>query len=143
MSKSKLAGDCPPNTRTHLGRTWQRTYQPIGAEPSRTAQEFKEECDINRIMRRYQHTGALTHFAKYAPIYGEISSCDLQEAENLLIRARQLFADLPSSLRDRFHTPEAFLDFVQDANNRDEMIALGLTESPEPVVPPPPSIPAA
>jgi len=40
-----------------------------------------------------------------------------------------MFNDLPSSIRSRFgNDPAAFLDFVQDENNADEMVKLGLTE---------------
>jgi len=134
---------CPPETRRHLGRTWQRVITPLGTEPSMTKQEFKNETDINQILKRYQRTGALTHYSKYAPQYGDFTSTDLQQAQNLLITARQMFAELPSSIRSLTQTPEGFLDFVQDPANAAKMAELGLIESPTPVIPPPPSTPAA
>jgi phage internal scaffolding protein len=40
-----------------------------------------------------------------------------------------MFNDLPSSIRSRFgNDPAAFLDFVNDEGNADEMIKLGLIE---------------
>lgn len=134
---------CPPELRKSYGLTWQRVITPVGTEPSLTKQEFKNETDINQILKRYQRTGALTHFAKYAPQYGDFTSTDLQQAQNLLISARNMFAELPSSIRSLTQTPEGFLDFVQNPANADKLAELGLVASPDPVVPPPPSTPAA
>lgn len=104
--------------------------------PSLTRQEFKAECDINNILASFQRTGAMHHFAKYAPEYGEFNACDLQQAQNLLIRARQMFDDLPSSVKREVSTPEGFLSFVQDPANAEKMAALGLTNPRATPVPP-------
>jgi len=106
--------------------------------PSLTRQEFADECDINRILASYQRTGALNHFAKYSASYGDFTACDLQEAQNLLIRARQLFDELPSAVKREVSTPEGFLAFVQDPANAEKMKALGLTK-PVPGVDPAPA----
>lgn len=107
-----------------------RVYQPHGSEPSATKQEFKDDCDINKIMARYQRTGALTHFAKYAGSYGDFTACDLQQAHSLMQRAREMFDALPSSIRNLVMTPEGFLNFVQDPANAARMAELGLTAVP-------------
>lgn len=145
MSITKNAPPCttPNKTRSHYNRTWQRVIQPIGSEPSLTRQEFKNESDINQIMKKYQRTGALTHFAKYAPTYGDFSPCDLQTAQNLILNAEQLFAELPSSIRALTKNPEGFFAFVNDPANAATLVTLGLTKAPEPIVTPPPSTPAA
>lgn len=127
----------PNETRHHYHLSWKRTRTPIGSEGSMTKQEFKDECDINGIMARYQRTGAISHFAKWAPTYGEFSPCDLQSAQNTVIRANQMFAELPSSIRDLTHTPEGFLAFVQDPANAAKLVELGLVPAP-PVIERPP-----
>lgn len=134
---------CPPETRTHLGRTWRRTPQPIGPEPSVTRAEFADDCDINSILKKYQRTGAINHFSKYSPHYGDFTSLDLQQAHNLLIQSQQMFAELPSTVRDYVKTPEGFLDFVQNPANKAKMAELGLIQAEPPIVPVPPSTPAA
>lgn len=111
----------------------------IDESPSRTRQEFKDECDINFILRNYQRTGALNHFAKFGPQYGDFSSIDFHESMNVVASANTMFAELPSKVRRRFgNDPGAFLEFVQDPGNSEEMRKLGLMESPEPAgqVPP-------
>lgn len=130
---------CTPNqtVRAHYNVTWKRTYQPLGSEPSMTKQEFKDETDINKIMARYQRTGAIDHFAKWSPSYGEFSACDLQTAQNIVIRARQMFADLPSSIRNLTESPEGFLKFVQDPQNAPKLVELGLVPAPPAAIKPP------
>ena len=38
---------------------------------SRTRQEFKEECDINNIMRKYKQSGLVEHVKEYGGRYGD------------------------------------------------------------------------
>lgn len=110
--------------------------------PSRTRQEFRDECDINRILSSYQRTGALQHFAKYSGSYGDFTACDFQTAQNLIIRARELFDALPSNIRREVSTPEGFLSFVQDPKNADKMREYGLISEPSAPAPtPPPATP--
>lgn len=105
--------------------TRRRVIHPTSG-PSLTKQEFRQDSDINRIMSRYQKTGAINHYATYAPQYGEFSSCDFHQAQNLVNNARKMFADLPSSIRQLTQTPEGFLDFVQNPANADKLVELGL-----------------
>jgi phage internal scaffolding protein len=97
---------------------------------SRTKQSFAKECDINHIMAKYQKTGAITHFAKHSPQYGIADGQTFQDAMNLVCEAQEMFNELPSSIRSRFgNDPAAFLDFVNDEGNADEMIKLGWIET--------------
>lgn len=104
----------------------------------RTHQEFKDECDINSIMRRYSATGVMPSPWKSPPepIWGDLASVpEFMEAQQLLITARESFADLPSKVRTRFNNdPSQLLAFVQDPKNLDEARALGLA-NPAPVPP--------
>lgn len=79
----------------------------------RTKQEFKDECDINFIMKKYQKTGLMDFVNKYAPHYGEIPAVDYHQACNLVIEARAMFDDMPSSLRKKFdNDPQKFLEAI-------------------------------
>lgn len=96
---------------------------------SRTKQSFKKECDINVIMAKYQKTGAITHFNKHQQNYGMADGQTFQDAMNLVCEAQEMFNDLPSSIRSRFgNDPAAFLEFVQNDENADEMARMGLIE---------------
>ncbi len=94
---------------------------------SRTKQSFKNECDINTIMAKYQKTGAIAHVNKHATEYGFATSADFSTAMRTVTVAQEMFDGLPSSIRNRFNNnPGQFLDFVQDANNKVEGQELGL-----------------
>ena len=104
----------------------QITFPPKG----RTKQSFKDECDINKILAKYQKTGAIAHVNKHGAEYGFATSLDFTGAMLLIKQAQNMFDGLPSSIRNRFaNDPAQFLDFVQDANNEKEMRTLGLLPS--------------
>ncbi len=96
-------------------------------DPSRTKQSFKEECDINTILKRFNITGQLP-VGPLQPQYGDFSGVfDYQTALNAVIAAQDSFNALPATLRNRFaNDPAAFVDFCSDESNREEMIRLGL-----------------
>jgi len=103
-----------------------------------TKQSFREECDINTIMARYQSTGEMPVISERAPQYLDVSAgFDFAQMQDQVLEAQRLFNDLPSSLRNRFaNDPAAFLDYVQDEANRPEMYQLGLLKkSPSELAP--------
>lgn len=116
--------------------------------PGRTLQAFKDECDINKIMSRYNQTGVIDHINRAQPRFGDLQAPDFQDAMNLVIDAEQRFAALPSDVRDRFgNDPARLLSFVADQANAAEAARLGLIDAPAAPVPPmlgtPPAAPAA
>ncbi len=94
----------------------------------RTRQSMTKECDINVIMAQYLKTGSISHFARHSPRYDFADSVTFHDAMNVVMEGDRMFADLPSKLRARFKEPGDFLDFVQDEDNAEEMIELGLRE---------------
>lgn len=98
---------------------------------SRTKQSFRDECDINRIMARYQNTGVLEFVQRREAQYADVSALDYQEACNVVAGANSMFEQLPSALRARFsNSPAKLLEFLDDPSNRQEAVELGLVESP-------------
>lgn len=97
-----------------------------------TEQEHKDECDINNILKKYQTTGLIEHVAKYQGDYHDcIGVGDYLEAQQKIVHAQEMFASLPSQIRERFaNEPSQFLEFVQNEDNKDEMIKLGLMNPP-------------
>lgn len=95
---------------------------------SLTKQEFVAECDINTLMRRYQTAGLVPEVAAGMASYGDFSAeIDFLAAQRTVVRAREQFEALPSSVRDSFNNdPARFLAFVNDRNNIDEAEKLGL-----------------
>lgn len=97
-----------------------------------TEQEHKDECDINNILKKYQTSGLLDHVNTYQGNYQDcIDVGDYFEAQQKISYAQEMFASLPSQIRDRFsNEPANFLEFVQNEDNKDEMIKLGLMNPP-------------
>lgn len=108
---------------------------------SRTKQSFKNECDVNFIMKKYEKTGQITHLQRGTPQSGDFSDfVDYQAALEVVHGAQEMFSNLGARVRARFaNDPQQFLDFIQNPENRDEAIQLGLIEKPKP----PPPAPAA
>lgn len=95
-----------------------------------TAQEFKDECDINKIVAKYDKTGVLTHVNALQASFGDFSGVPTyQEALTLVTEAQAAFMELPAEIRKRFdNDPAQLLAFVGDEKNRDEAIRIGLIE---------------
>lgn len=84
----------------------------------RTKQAQKQESDINWIMEKYQKTGLISHIAKHAPAYGIYSETDFKESMDLITSAQSMFAELPSSVRNRFENdPAKLLGYLEDPEN--------------------------
>lgn len=102
--------------------------------PSRTMQEFKDECDINVLMKRYQKTGLFPQHPGSTPRYvSNIGMPDYQQSLQIVMQAQEEFNSLNSELRKRFdNDPAKFLAFVNNPENGEELIKLGLREAPAP-----------
>lgn len=95
-------------------------------EPTRAKQEFRDECDINRIMMQYGRTGELPQVS--GAVYGDFQSTQTyHDMQNTLIAAENAFKTLPASVRKTFNNdPAAVIDFLNDPANKDKAIELGL-----------------
>lgn len=96
-------------------------------EPTRTKQAFKEECDINTIVRRFGITGQLPTGVRM-PTYGDFTGLsNYHEALNAIAQANEAFDEMPAHVRARFHNnPAEFVDFCSNPDNHKEALKLGL-----------------
>lgn len=125
--------------KPYKNKPFRKAYEPlkrvqIKTIDSRTEQSHLEECDINQILAQFIKTGTYNAslLEKHQKIYGDFSGHDFEEAQNLIARAQSLFEELPSIVRNRFHnSPAQFLDFAGDENNMEEMVEMGLANSPK------------
>lgn len=98
---------------------------------SLTQQQFQKETDINQIMDRYARVGNQPK-SRAEAIFGDFTSIDFLDAQNKIISARAAFMALPSKVRRRFNNePATMLRFLEDPENRDEAVKLGLLNKPE------------
>lgn len=116
-------------------------------EPGRTKQAFKDECDINTIVKRFGLTGELP-VNRRAPTYGDYSNIgNFHDAMNAVLEANETFSKLPARIRSQFdNDPEKFVAFSVQSTNRAQLKEWGLLVPEEPkqgASEPPSATPAA
>jgi phage internal scaffolding protein len=92
-------------------------------------QHFKDECDINNILRQFNITGQLPG-QPLTPRYGDFSGIsDYHTAMNRVIAAQDEFDRLPAQIRARFdNEPANLIEFLENSDNRQEAEDLGLVD---------------
>lgn len=117
-------------------------------EPSMTKQSFKEECDINNIVRKFEATGQIDHInaAHAQGLFTDLpSGLDLQTSLDLIKQSEAAFMALPANVRAQFdNDPVQFVDYVDQAQagNEDfqtQLVTWGVAKDNRP--PPPPAPP--
>ena len=89
--------------------------QKYFTEPSRTKQAFKQECDINHIMKKFKKVAGSEFLNQYQGYlggqFGDFSEVvDYRTALDQINRSKAVFEALPSVLRKRFdNDPAKFL----------------------------------
>lgn len=125
----------------------ERTFSSITGE-SRTKQSFKDEANINTIVRRFNKTGLLP-VRNGQPFYGDFSnSQEFQDAQNQILQVKEIFGNLSAADRATFdNDPGKLIDWLSDSANHAEAVEMGLLpkealKQPEPTPEPPAEPPA-
>lgn len=114
------------------------TKETVG--PSMTKQSFKDECDVNNIMKKFERDGLLDHVSRVEGQYTDFSDApgDFHEAMNAVRKAQEMFESVPASIRAEFgNDPGAFLDWattapVEELRERGLMPAITKDRIPDP-----------
>lgn len=112
----------------------------IFEDESLTQQQFAEDCDLNVLAYRFGLSGKPLPVEAIDPsYYGDLSDVpDLRTALDLVNDAKNKFLELPSKLRNRFdNSPAKLWAFVNDPENADEAVRLGLLARFQDETPPP------
>ena len=85
----------------------------------RTKQSFKDETDINKILRKAQKAGTLSHLQRHGAVYADFSDVpDLLTAHNRIKQGQEMFSELPSEVKKEFGNDMfAFFEYVNDPAN--------------------------
>lgn len=105
--------------------------------PSLTKQEFKEEADINTLVKRFG-LGWEIPAGLRKPQYGDFTGVtDYHSACLAIAQANESFDNLPAEVRREFRNePARFVEFCQDEKNREQLDKWGLVEKPIEAKPP-------
>lgn len=111
-------------------------------DPSLAQQQYLEESDINFIAERAGLNGEMPQIQNLPSYENYEGIFDFQTAMNTIRAAQENFMTYPAKLRERFQNdPQRFLEFVEDPENADEAVKLGLAvKRPEPAPDPKPVI---
>lgn len=104
-------------------------------EPSLTQQSFKDDADINVLVRRFGLDNMpIPPYADDPSYYGDFTNVpDLRTALELVRDAENRFMDLDAKLRAKFdNNPAKLWHWINDPDNGPEAVRLGLLRAPEP-----------
>jgi len=103
--------------------------------PSMTQIHFADECDVNRIVKRFAETGIVQRTQKGPPAYGDATEASYHEAMCHVAIINSQFDALPSGVRAHFaNDPGKYVAAFEDTERRAELQGLGLIE-PDPITP--------
>lgn len=102
----------------------------------KTVQSFKDECDINTIVKRFGITGTLPlNMRTPLPADTVYPLSDYRTLLDTVLAAQKTFGDLPAEVRKRFaNDPQEMMNFLDNPNNLEESYKLGLRNKPAPPV---------
>lgn len=116
---------------------YKKDHPRYSRKARKTEQSHKHLCDIHRIVQGAERTGIVDHVTKRKGNYDNlVGAVDFHQAMNILAQGQQSFEALPPEVRKKFHNDaHEFLSFMENEDNRDEIIALGFDDLHLPPVP--------
>ena len=105
----------------------------VNNEPDMCQQEHKDDCDTNKLVARFMRDNGgmlpnmpLSQGVEVVDQTG-VSSLSLDELHNEILLRRKSFDSMPDKIKARFeNSPDRFLKFVLNPDNKQEGIDLGL-----------------
>lgn len=119
-----------PNQKITVRKNGTLDIGTVNEEKTLTQQQFKDECDINNIVKRYSDTGILPVSTKVGAFLDVSNVQDYQTSLQTVYEAQKAFDALPSNIRSHFENdPNKLIAFIEDDANREEAIKLGLIQN--------------
>ncbi len=88
----------------------------------RTKQSQRHECDINKLLERYQRDASLGHLEKYGGQYGNYADYDFENHVTKIAEMNTIFEQLPAEVKKDFgQKPDKFFEFVTDPANAERL----------------------
>lgn len=97
--------------------------------PGVTKQAHTDECNINKIMARYQRTGTLAHI-KANNSYSDLPEWDYEAICTAKAKLDSVYYSLPSEVRREIPSPGAFQDFVNSRTDEEILEQLPILAEP-------------
>lgn len=101
---------------------------------SPTQQQFKKDCDVNNIIKRFKTTGQITHLSGKKGRFIDTTQlpASFEDAMTTVAQATSAFMELDADTRAKFRNdPGYMLAWLEDTKNDEEAIKLGFKQRPE------------
>lgn len=109
------------NKKTRSPIPKRKRVQITFTKPSLTKQSFKNECDINTIVQRFQNTGQIPVQNTLDPQYGIAPDLDLKTALDHVKDLQREFDDLKPQEKQIFdNNPEKYASFLSQYDQAPE-----------------------
>ncbi len=109
-------------------------------DKSKTDQSWKDDCDVNHIMKRFMGSAVpISHVNRRQGYFADVSEIsDLHTSLIQVEQAKAAFYAIPADIRAKFgNDMRKYVEFMNDPANDQECIDLGLKVGPEVVDKPP------
>lgn len=116
---------------------------PDTGDTTLVQQQFKDETDLNIVLRRFSTAfRPVLPEATHPSYYGDFTDAvDFRTAVDRVKEATDRFDALPAELRARFdHNPAKLFAWISNEKNHPEAITIGLLKKQEPPKPPEPQL---
>ena len=109
--------------------TRRRVQKVFSDMPSLTKQAFKDDCNLNLIVRRFTQTGQVP-VAHQRPLhFGPEEELDFHQAQLALARARSTFEILRPELQEKYESIEGIIEAVNDPARASQLHADGILDA--------------
>ena len=126
------------STRKRSKRRYRPTIKCKKSE-NKAKQSFKDQCDINKIIKKYTEAGELPRTHGREPVYRDHQNANFTEVQMNIAGAKTLYAELHPSIQEKFESPEDFINGLTDPDRIPEMINKGIVREILPQGSPKPS----
>lgn len=119
---------------TRIQRGIALTFDP---KKARTKQSFREECDVNNLMKKYKKPELIPGIEdkiRSAQFLDTTKVPSFEDAQQRIAEGHNLFSMLPADIRYKFNNdPASFVDFASDADNMPALVKMGLATPRQPL----------
>lgn len=99
----------------------------VNTEKTKTQQQYKKECDINEIMKKYQNTGVAPEMRQQGAYMDLTQYTNYHDMLNKVAKIEEVFDTLPAKTRAEFkNDPARLIEFLNDDKNYEKAIELEL-----------------
>ena len=121
----------------HRERKMEGRYNEDGSKNYLTEQHGKDECDINKIIKKYPERLFRSRAAMDEATFEDVTGADFQHYLNTVKNVESAFAQLPVEVRNEYNnSPVEYLNFLGQAGPAKDQINDDLTtQGPTPAPP--------